>query len=597
VTEGDGQAVAGTGTGAADPQLRRGARLAGAAWLRTVARPVRWPIAATILCGLAGGLTVIGQAGLLAWLIHALAVEGQGVAELWQPLLALVLLYLLRALCTWGSERLGIAAALRVKADVRRQIRTHLARLGPVRLRSRHSAGLASLMLEQTEALEGYFARYLPQMALAVLIPVAILAVAFSIDWIVGLLFLLTGPLVPLFMALIGMGAAALHERQFTALSRMSSHFLDRLRGLATIRIFGRGEAEVRQIHAVAEEYRRGTMSVLRVAFVSSGVLEFFTAVSIGLVAVYIGMNILGILDFGGTQQTLFTGMFLLLLAPEFFFPLRQLAAHYHDRAAALGAAEGIRTFLEEPVPAAGRAVPPAGAPAIAVSDLHLHYDGGGRIALDGATLAVSAGERVALVGPSGGGKSSLLAVLAGFVSPDAGRVELSGTPLADLDLPAWHRRIAWVSQQAHVFHGSIAENIALGDPAPDAEAVRAAARAAGVLDFAAALPEGLATIVGERGLGLSGGQAQRVALARALYRPADLYLLDEPTTRLDADTEARAIAALAQATRGRTVVLATHSPALAAFADRVVRVADGRIQQDSPAGPGPGEGEGEAAP
>lgn len=575
----------GSGSGMADPQLRRGARLAASAWLRALARSQRGAIAATILCGLVGGLAIIGQAALLAWLLHALAVEGQGLAALWHPVLALVALYLLRALCAWGSERLGIAVALRVKAQVRRRIRDQVARLGPVRLRGRHSAGLAGLMLEQTEALEGYFARYLPQMALAVLLPAAILAVAFSLDWIVGLLFLLTGPLVPVFMALIGMGAAALHERQFVALSRMSSHFLDRLRGLATIRILSRGEAEVAAIHAVAEDYRRRTMSVLRVAFVSSGVLEFFTAVSIGLVALYIGMNILGILDYGGTRHSLFTGMFLLLLAPEFFFPLRQLAAHYHDRAAALGAAEGIRVFLEEAAPPPGRSAPPPGPVSIAVADLHLRYEGGGRIALAGAGLRVAAGERVALVGPSGGGKSSLLAVLAGFVTPDAGQVTLSGVPLAELDLPAWHRRLAWIGQQAHVFHGTIAENIALGDPQPDEERLRDAALAAGVTDFAAALPDGLATLVGERGLGLSGGQAQRVALARALYRPADLYLLDEPTARLDAAMEARVIAALERVTSGRTVVVATHSPALAAFADRVVHVSAGLVRGDGGGG------------
>lgn len=561
----------------AEPQPGRAARRASRRWLQDLSRPVRGRVAATLLCGLAGGLTVIGQAALLAFLVSAVALQGPDPATLWQPIAGLALLYGLRALCTWGSERLGIRAALSVKAGLRRRIRGQIAALGPVRLRDRHSAGLAGLMLEQVEALDGYFARYLPQVALAVLLPATILAIAFAMDWVVGLLFLATGPLVPLFMALVGMGAETLHERQFTALARMSSHFLDRLRGLATIRMFGRGAAERQAIHDVAEDYRRGTMSVLRVAFLSSAVLEFFTAVSIGLVALYIGLNLLGMLDLGGPQQTLFSGLFLLLLAPEFFAPLRQLAAHYHDRAAALGAAEGLRDFLAIAPPPAGSRAAPAGPPAVSLQAVHLSYDGGTRIALDGADLTIEAGEHVALVGPSGGGKSSLLAILAGFVAPAAGELRLGGIAAADLDLADWRGRIAWVGQQAHLFHGSLAANIALGEAKPDPARLREAAMAAGVLDFALDLPEGLDTLVGERGLGLSGGQAQRVALARALYRPADLYLLDEPTARLDAATEQRVAAAIRRAARGSTLVVATHSPAIAALAGRVVQVVDGR--------------------
>ncbi|MFC3230230.1 thiol reductant ABC exporter subunit CydD [Marinibaculum pumilum] len=569
--------------GVAEPQPGREARRAGRRWLRDLARPVRGRVVATVLCGAAGGLAVIAQALLIAHLVAAVAVDGAGPAALWQPMLLLVLVFLWRALCGWGSERLGIRTALAVKARLRREIRAHMAGLGPVRLRRHHSGGLASLLIEQVEALDGYFARYLPQTALAVLVPLAILATAFSVDWVVGLLFLVTGPLVPLFMALIGMGAEVLNERQFTALSRMSSHFLDRLRGLSTIRMFGRGAAEVAAIHEVAEDYRRGTMRLLRIAFLSSGVLEFFTAVSIGLVALYIGLNLLGMLDFGGTQQTLFTGLFLLLLAPEYFAPLRQLASHYHDRAAALGAAEGIRGFLQEPLPEAGGEAAPPGPPALLLRGVRLDYagadeaEGETRTALAGADLQVAPGEHVALVGPSGGGKSSILALLAGFVAPTAGELRLGGCPAAALDLADWHGRIAWLGQQAHVLHGSLAENIALGDARPDPERLQVAARSAGVLDFARDLPQGLDTVVGENGLGLSGGQAQRVALARALYRPADLYLLDEPTARLDAATEARVLAVLRTAAAGRTLVVATHSPAVAAMADRVIPVAGGR--------------------
>ncbi len=569
--------------GVAEPQPGRVARRASRRWLQDLARPVRFRVAATLLCSLAGGLTGIGQAALLALLVSEVALHAPDPATLWQPIAGLVLLHLLRALCSWGSERLGIRAALAVKAGLRRRIRARIAALGPVRLRDRHSASLAGLMLEQVEALDGYFARYLPQTALAVLLPATILAIAFAVDWVVGLLFLATGPLVPLFMALVGMGAEALHERQFTALARMSSHFLDRLRGLATIRMFGRGEAERQAIHDVAESYRRGTMSVLRVAFVSSGVLEFFTAVSIGLVALYIGLNLLGMLDLGGTQQTLFTGLFLLLLAPDYFAPLRQLAAHYHDRAAALGAAEGLRAFLDDSLPPAGRQAAPSGPPGLSLQDVRLTYDGGRRIALDGIGLAIAPGEHVALVGPSGGGKSSVLALLAGFAAPTAGEVRLGGVAQADLDLGAWRGRIAWVGQQAHLFHGSLAANIALGDAVPDPGRLQAAAAAAGVLDFAQDLPEGLDTLVGERGLGLSGGQAQRVALARALYRPADLYLLDEPTARLDAATERQVAAAVRQAAQGSTLVVATHSPAIAGLAGRVVRIADGRCDGGPP--------------
>lgn len=575
-----------------DPELAR--RNGG--WLRRWARPARCPVLLAVACGAAGGLLLIVQAFLLAAVIHLVVVMQRG-PEAILPFLGLLLLVIaLRALLHWAGERAGARAAARVKLALRRAVFAAMLARGPAWIRAHPSGALASALIEQIEAFDGFFARYLPALALAAFLPLALVVAILPREPLVAALLFLTLPLIPLFMALVGWGAAAASRRQLQALARMGGHFVERLRGLATLKLYGRAEAELEEVRRVTEEVRGRTLSVLRIAFLSSAVLEFFASLAVAMVALYLGLTYLGLLDLRGVPISLEVGLFCLLLAPDVYLPLRNLAAHYHDRAAALAAAEELRTLLGEdlPDPPAGRtpAVPAGRRPlpgpeaiGLELRGVHLALPGGRAPALRDVSLTIAPGERVALVGPSGSGKTTILELLLGFRRPDSGLVLWNGVPLEELDPTSCRRRLAYMSQRPHLFHGSLADNLRLADPAAEMPRVRAAAETAGVLDFVGSLPLGLETPLGERGFGLSGGQAQRVALARVFLRDAPLLLLDEPTAHLDAETEARALAALAahaaettRAPGGRTLVVATHSPAAMALATRRIHLDDGRV-------------------
>lgn len=541
-----------------------------AAWLRTRAAGVRAWLALAIAWGLLGTAATIAQAGLIAHLAHAALVTGAGPGAL-TPALALLLGAAgVRALAEGMRQSAGIAASTRVRQRLRAELLEHIGRLGPVRLADVPSGALAGRVVEQVDALDGYFARFLPQRALAVLAPLAMLATVASLDWLAALLLAVAAPLIPLFMALVGMGAARLNRDQYETMTRLAGHFADRVRGLRTLRLFGAGDRARDEVARVSEEFRARSMRTLRVAFVSSAVLEFFSAVAIAMVAIYIGFGLLGYIAFGPAPElTLFSGLFVLLLAPEFFQPLRSLAQHYHDRAAALGAAPDLVALLARPAPAPV-STPTDGAAAadVSVHGLAAGHPGRGRV-LDDLSFDVPAGARMAVIGPSGSGKSTLLHVLAGFIDAEAGDVRIAGGP------PGRPGQTAWVDQRPFIRAGSIADNIRLGRPQASEADIRAAADAAGVLTFARALPDGLAATLGERGHGLSGGQAQRVALARAFVSRAPVLLLDEPTAGLDADAETAVIEALERLTAaGRTAIIATHHPRLRAAADRVLDLA-----------------------
>ncbi len=397
------------------------------------------------------------------------------------------------------------------------------------------------------------------------------------VDWVVALILLFTAPLVPFFMMLVGWGAEAAGRAQLGELARMSGHFADRIKGLGLLRLYGRGEAELAGIEAAAEGVRVRTMKVLRIAFLSSTVLEFFASVSVAMVALYLGLSYLGLMSLHATVPTLGAGLFCLLLAPEFYAPLRRLAAHYHDRANALAAAAEVERLLlslpEEPVmaevPPAPLAVEPAEAalPPLQAQGLVLRPLGAAHDVLQGVDLRLEPGQRLALVGPSGSGKSTLLEALAGWLPPRAGRVQQRAGV-----------QVAYASQRPYLFHGSIADNLRLADPGASDARLRAVAEAAQVLQFARRLPEGLDTLIGERGFGLSGGEARRIGLARLLLRDPQVLLLDEPTAFLDAETEAALLNSLAAYARGRSVVVATHSPAVIAWADRCLLLPEGRL-------------------
>jgi len=550
---------------------------ANARWLTKFARPERRLLALAASAGLANGALGIAQAGLVASIVQRALVADVQAAGLLSLFAALVAVVTGRGVLHWGQQAAGIAASSRLRRRLRDRLLARIEALGPVHLAADYSADLTQRVLEQVDALDGYFARYHPQRIVALGVPLAIAGVAFSLDWIVGLLLVLAAPLIPLFMALVGMGAEQLNRRQFETVNRLAGHFLDRVRGLSTLRLFGRAADTVAEVGAMADSYRERAMHTLRVAFLSSAVLEFFASVAIASIAVYIGFGLLGYVEFGNAAElTLFSGLFLLLLAPDFFQPLRTLAQHYHDRAAALGAADGLRDILERLGPQA----PPApqavtlGAVAVDLAGIGFAYPDRSPI-LTNASLHIAAGERVALVGPSGCGKSTVLQLIAGFSEPDAGTIRVDGSPVGGL------APVAWVGQRPFLVSGTIASNIALAHPDATPEAVRCAAERAGVTDFADGLPDGLDTALGESGAGLSGGQGQRVAVARAFLAEAPLLLLDEPTASLDSVSEAAVLAALARlADEGRTLVIATHHPSARGMVDRVIEIADGRLRE-----------------
>lgn len=542
------------------------------AWLEAQATAIRPWHRRALGCGLLAALATLVQLGGLAWIVAQAMIAGQGIAELWPALLVVGLALTLRAVAQWGQEVSGQACGLAVKRAVRAQLLAKLHALGPVRLASRHSAGLASQLVDQVESLEGYYARFRPQVMLALAVPLLYLAVVLWLNWLAAVWLLIAAPLIPLFMALIGMGAQRLNEAQFRAVTRLSGHFLDRVRGITTLQLFGLGERATAEVSDVAHDYRRRSMRTLRVAFLSSAVLEFFAAVSVAVVAIYIGLGLLGYIDYGPAGELdLFSGLFILLLAPEFFQPLRTLSQHYHDRASALGAAEGLMALLDEPVPESDSAAAPTpSAPVTAAVELEaveLSHVGRQRV-LGPLSLRVETGEVVALVGPSGSGKSSLLQLIAGFVAADRGRVAVA--PGA---------AIAWLDQRPLIIQGTLAENLRLVAPTASDTALHEALEEAGLGDWLRAAAYGLETPLGERGVGLSGGEGQRLALARIFLSPARLVLLDEPTAALDPETERVVVAALQRlAASGRTLLVATHHPALMAMADRVLALDDGRL-------------------
>ncbi|MBD9383574.1 thiol reductant ABC exporter subunit CydD [Achromobacter sp. ACM02] len=565
-------------------------------WLMALAKTARLPLMLAGAAPLVSGALLVVQAWLLASVLDAAIVRQAPRQELLGDILAIAGLMLVRACISWAGERAGADAAERIKRHVRLSLFRRLVQKGPYWSRGQASGELASAVVDQVEALDGFFAKYLPAMAAAAMLPVAFSVVLLPMDVIAGLVLLITAPLIPLFMALVGWGAQGASRRHLRAFARLSGFFADRLRGLSTLKLYGRAEAEAESVVAASDALRQRTMSVLRIAFLSSAVLEFFAALGVAGVAVYIGLTYLGFLDLRWSPLTLQAGLFCLLMAPEVYAPLRQFAAHYHDRAAALAAVSQISLLFDglpqagdaatDGAPGAGKAAAGPGrvsesrgpGAALAIAGLNLDAPGRSQAVLADAGLTLAPGEHAALMGPSGIGKSSLIEAIA-RLRPFQGDIRIDGVPLPDWGEGALRQRVALIGQKPQLLTGSIADNIRLGRPeASDAE-VQTAARRACVLEFAEALPQGLATQLGGRGHGLSGGQAQRVALARLFLRDPGLILLDEPTAHLDEGTQARVLDAILEFSAGRTLLLATHAPAVAARLGRTLQVVGGKVE------------------
>ncbi|MEW2547106.1 thiol reductant ABC exporter subunit CydD [Streptomyces sp. NPDC047002] len=527
------------------------------------ARATRFFLAATVVLGAVGAGLVIAQAMLIAEIVVGAFHHGRGVGSLLTPLVLLGAVAAGRALVAWLTELAAHRTSASVKSELRGRLLARAAALGPGRLSGQRTGALVTLATRGVDALDDYFARYLPQLGLAVVVPVAVLARIVTEDWISAAIIVVTLPLIPVFMALIGWVTQARTDRQWRLLTRLSGHFLDVVEGLPTLKVFGRAKAQAESIRRITDEYRQATLRTLRIAFLSSFALELLSTLSVALVAVGVGLRLVhGDLD-------LTTGLVILVLAPEAYLPIRQVGTQYHAAAEGLSAAEEIFAVLEDEAPRSGAVVP--GSVRLELRDVAVRHEGRAAASPAGATLDVLPGETVALAGPSGVGKSTLLDVVLGFTRPDSGTVRLGGVDLADVDLAGWREQIAWVPQNPYLFAGTVAENVRLARPDADDAAVWAALRDAGAYAFVAALPDGAQTALGEDGAGLSAGQRQRLALARAFLADRPLLLLDEPTAALDGATEAAIVDAVRRLAAGRTVLLVAHRPALLAAADRVV--------------------------
>ncbi|GAA0828586.1 hypothetical protein GCM10009525_26160 [Streptosporangium amethystogenes subsp. fukuiense] len=533
-------------------------------------RAVRRHLAGCLAAAVLAGLLVLGQAELLAGVL-----SGRFETS------ALILLALVVGVRALFALVQGVSAGRMssgVKSALRHRLLARLQALGPARPASVRSGELVTLTGRGLDALDPYLTGYLPAVAVAGVVPIAVLVRLFTADLASAVIVLVTLPLIPIFGALVGMHTKAVTERQWRALSRLGGHFLDVVRGLPTLRAFGRARYQAEVIQRVADAHRVATMRTLRVAFLSSLVLELAASLSLALVAVPVGLRLLsGSLD-------LSTALLVLLLAPEAYLPLRNMGSKFHAAMEGVAAADEAFAVLdghaEAPrgAPATGHPGPGAAtAPEIRLERVTVRYPGRAEAALEDVSLVIAPGERVALVGESGAGKSTLLHLLLGFVTPAEGRVLVDGAEIGDHD--SWRARLAFVPQRPHLFATSVADNIRLGAPGATIDEVRAAARAAQAEEFILALPEGYDTVLGERGANLSAGQHQRVALARAFCRPgAGLLLLDEPTARLDGRSESAVVSATRDLAEGRTAVIVAHRPAMIELADRVIRIADGRV-------------------
>ncbi|MEU8507217.1 thiol reductant ABC exporter subunit CydD [Streptomyces brevispora] len=533
------------------------------------ARATRFFLVAVVVLGLAGAALVIAQAMLVAEVVVGGFEDGLTGSGLRTPLILLAAVALGRALVAWLTELAAYRAGAAVKSELRGRLLDRAAALGPDWLSGQRTGSLVTLATRGIDALDDYFARYLPQLGLAVVVPVAVLARVVTEDWVSAAIIVVTLPLIPLFMILIGWATQSRMDRQWRLLSRLSGHFLDVVAGLPTLKVFGRAKAQAESIRTITSQYRLATVRTLRIAFLSSFALELLATLSVALVAVTIGMRLVhGELD-------LYTGLVVLILAPEAYLPLRQVGAQYHAAAEGLAAAEEIFAVLETEPRAGGTQEVPKSL-RLELEGVTVRHAGRTEPSLAAASLVVDEGETVALVGPSGVGKSTLLNVVLGFAEPDEGRVRVGGTDLAALSPERWRERIAWVPQRPHLFAGTIAENVRLARPEADDSAVTAALRDAGAYDFVTDLPDGVGTRLGEDGAGLSAGQRQRLALARAFLADRPVLLLDEPTASLDGETEAGIVEAVRRLAAGRTVLLVVHRPALLSVADRVVRLEPG---------------------
>jgi ATP-binding cassette subfamily C protein CydD len=540
----------------------------------------------TVVLGLAGTGLILAQAGLLARAL-AVAARGDVAAALSGTLAALLVVVAARAAVSYGGEVAALRAAATVKSQLRQALTARSLRLGPVWLGGQRAGEITTLSAKGLDGLDSYFARYLPQLVLAVLVPAAVLVRVAIADWVSAVIIAVTLPLIPVFAVLVGWHTKTQTRRQWRLLATLGGHFLDVVEGLPTLKVFGRAKAQEEVIAKVTEDYRAATMSTLRVAFLSALVLELSAAIATALVAVEVGLRLL----YGHLGYE--TALLVLLLTPEAFLPVRAVGAQFHASVEGVAAAGRVFEILDAAIPGEPQARSAATAPRggrpradlrtqyIRLNGVTAAYPGRHRPALDGVSLTIAPGDRVVLTGPSGAGKSTLLALLLRFIAPAAGTIELAGGgadgDVAAIDVRQWRTQIAWVPQQPYLFTGTAADNIALGQAGASRDAICRAARLAGAADFISELPAGYDTPLGERGLRLSAGQRQRIALARAFLRDAPLLLLDEPVAHLDPVSARLIQTTIDTVLADRTVILVSHREGWAGGGGRVIRLEQGK--------------------
>lgn len=539
-------------------------------------RAERWLLILIAAISLGGAILIILQARLLSGILNAVFLEGAGLKAVVPLLGALLVIGVLRATTTGGVEVFSGWLAVRIKHKLRQMLLERLLAAGPACIQQENSGELTNTFINGVEALDAYYSQYLPQLVISAIVPFAVLLAVFPLDWLSGLVFLLTAPLIPFFMMLVGKGSESITRRQYQSLSRMSAFFLDTLQGLRELKQWNRSKDHAQRISKAAEDYRRTTMSVLRVTFLSALVLELVATISTAVVAVQIGLRLLyGLMDF---QQA----FVILLLAPEFYQPLRLLGQRFHAGMSGVSAADRIFALMETISPSTSS--PLASAPSFKAGDVirfenvGLQFQNREMPALKDIHFELKHGEMLALVGSSGSGKTTIANLLMGFIQPQEGKIWINHRLLNEIDLTSWRKQIAWVGQRPYILHGTLRENLLLAMPAAGTEELEQAISLAHLNELIAALPQGIDTVLGEGGAKLSSGEAQRLALARAFLKNAPIVILDEPTAHLDASLERVLEESIVHLCAGRTVLMIAHRLPTVMRANRILVLQDGQI-------------------
>lgn len=536
----------------------------------------RKSFALTIASGSLAAVAIVFQAYLLSNLINGIFLLNKSVADQRLPLIMLFVLALCKALFVWGEEYFSAVTVAKLKEKIRRQILSKISRISPVFLKEERTGELTNTMLNGVDTLEKYFGQYMPQLFLSAIIPVLILIFVFPIDILSGAIFIITAPLIPLFMYLIGSAAESINKKQWKTLSRMSAFFWEALQGLTTLKLFNKSKDTLERIHKISDDFRRTTMNVLRIAFLSALVLEVLSTLSIAIIAVEIGLRLLnGNIEF-------VDAFFILIIAPEFYNPVRQLGARYHAGLEGIAAYERIEDFLNAKEIISGKASIERAdfSSNIIIKDVSFTYTGRKIEAVKNLSFTIEPNKITALIGKTGSGKSTIMNMMLKFITPTKGTIKINGKDLSDINKDVWLKNIAWVPQAPHIFYKTIYENIKIAKPEADDNEIFQAAKDAHIHDRILQLPNGYNTIAGENASKLSGGEIQRIALARAFLKSAPLLFIDEPTGNLDPLTEEKILDALEKLMKNKTVLLIAHRKNTIFKADNIVILEEGRVKR-----------------